>query len=130
MGELQPISTGVIQPKPIKRGAKAVYQMLKHHVENKTILSLHEVCDVYADHNIPAQALRSVGMYGDSGKWEIRQVNSREWFKNNYLNVSSYRGLAIQWLKYHIGNLVLNGYAVLIPVMNLEPQQENKIQTK
>lgn len=118
--KVQHLHTAVLHPKPLKKSAAAVYDLLCKHFENKTTLTIKEACIIYANTLIPLNAKIRIGEYNREGKYMVKEVNSRKHFKEICLKKKTYQGYVAYWLKYHMGNLVLNGYAVLIPTINYD----------
>lgn len=123
--ELQALETAVLAPKGLKGSAKIVYDLLKNKFEKKEVLQFKELFDVYIDTMVPNYREHIIGTW-PKGKYVPIKVNSNRWYKENW-ETTSKKGEAIQWLKYHIGNLVLNGYMVAIPVINFDVNSTKKI---
>lgn len=122
--EIQTIETAVLQPKPLRGSAKIIYELLCSKYRNKEILYLKELVFLWADTMIPEYRRHKAGGFNVHGRWEVKEVKSNEWVKKNWDTLSSRQGQAIQWLKYHIGNLVLNGYAVAVPIINFNVNEK------
>lgn len=116
----QHIQTAILHPKPLKKSAAAVYNLLCTHFKNDSILTIKAVCNLYADTLIPKNEKLRVLVSDNNGKWIVKEVNSNRHFKQICLKSKTYQWIGISWLKYHIGNLVLNGYAVVTPTMNFK----------
>lgn len=120
--EIQVLNTAVLQPKGLKGSAKVVYELLVSKIQNKEVLGLKEVVHAFADAVIKPDKISKIGCW-PGGRYEPKEFNTREYTKENWQR-TAYNGQAIQWLKYHIGNLVLNGHIIAIPVINFDANEK------
>lgn len=127
--DLKCLQTAVLKPKSLHGSSAQIYDLLVYKYEHSDILHLSEVVALWAD-IIVAKRRHGVQLYYNSVNraWvyvDSSQVNviKKDWSNPRYARP------AIQWLKYHIGNLILNGYAVFVPIINFDASDALKLNT-
>jgi hypothetical protein len=123
-----------VSKRPMGYRPRVVYELICHCLNNKIVLDDYILLDWWMEKIVKPRnryvSGESLGK-GSDGYYKFERVKEYDWKQKQ---ITEHGGMlpgyfwaeAKSILKYHIGNLVINGYLVVLPVIKITPYEENK----